>query len=188
VPEGSPPQTVAGQLSRAVEAVYGARIPAGEMQRRYLAAKPGGGTAVKPDGLTLLEDYGLKPTLWLRVAPLGVLFAGLPWLLTLALTVRGGYIRAAADRRPWALLLLAGLLALCLLGSLWSYNAGYTAAWKLTALAHILLRKLSLALPGGPLAWWGIAVVLYGGAYLLAQARFERIEAPARAQDGFAWT
>jgi hypothetical protein len=188
VPEGSPPQTVAEQLSRAVEAVYGKRVPASEMQRRYLSANPDGSTAVRPGGLTLQEDYGLKPILWLRTAPLGVLFTGLPWLLTLALTVRGGYIRVAARRRPRAPLLIAGLLALCLLGSLWSYNAGYTAAWKLTALAHILLRKLSLALPGGPLAWWGIAVVLYGGAYLLAQARFERIEAPARAQDGFAWT
>jgi hypothetical protein len=188
VPEGSPPETVAAQLSRAVEAVYGAPIPADEIQRRYLVTKPDGSTAVQPSGLTLREDYGLKPTLWLRIAPLGALFVGLPWLLYLALTVRGGYIRAAADRRPWAPLLLAGLLALWFMGSLWSYNAGYTAAWKLAALAHILLRKLSLVLPGGPLAWWGITIVLYGGAYLLAQARFERIEAPARSQDGFAWT
>ena len=135
----------------------------------------------------MLEDYSdLNPALWLRIAPLDVLFTGLPWLLYLALTVRGGYIRAAADRRPWAPLFLAGLLALCLLGSLWSYSAGHTAAWKLAALAYILLRKLSLALRGGPFIWWGIVIVLYGGAYLPAQARFERIEAPARAQDGFA--
>jgi len=189
VPEGSPPETVAEQISRAVEAVYDARIPAGEIQRRYLVRGSDGSTGVQAGGLTLLEDYsGLKPTLWLRTAPLSVLLIGLPWLLYLASTVRGGYLCAAADRRPWAPLFLAGLPVLYLFGSLWSYSVGYTTSWKLTALAHILLRKLSLALPGGPIARWVIVVVLYGGAYLLAQARFERIETPARSQDGFVRT
>jgi hypothetical protein len=116
----------------------------------------------------------------------GALLVCLPWLIYLALTVRGGYIRPGDGRGPWALLGLAVLLAACLLGGLWSYNAGYTSAWKLYALYGILVRKLSLALPGGPVVWWGVAGVLHAAAYLAARARFERVEAPARPRDGLA--
>jgi hypothetical protein len=112
-----------------------------------------------------------------------VLFAGLPWLLYLALTVRGGFVRPALARRPWAPLGLTVLWGACLLGRLWSISAGYTAAWKLNALYDILARKVSSALPGGTLAWWGIAVLLYVSVYLLAQARFERVETFSRPRD-----
>jgi hypothetical protein len=188
VPENSPPGVVAEALSRAVADVYGTLIPAEEIERGYLIARPGGGTAVGADGLSLLrDDPDLRPTLWLRVAPVGVLLVSLPWLLFLAATVRGGYLRAGGDRRPWAPLLLTGLLALCLLVVLWSYSAGHTTAWKLAALAQILLRKASEALPGGALAWWGGVVLLDAGAYLLARARFARIEVPAAPQGRVSW-
>lgn len=180
VPEGSPTGVVAEAVSRAVEDVYGARIPAEEIERRYLVAGTDGGTVVRGGGLTLLRDEpDLRPTLWLRVAPVGVLLVSLPWLLFLAATVRGGYLRPSGDRRPWAPLLFTGLLALCLLVVLWSYSAGHTTAWKLAALVQILLRKASEALPGGPLAWWGGVILLDAGGYLLARARFARTEVPA---------
>jgi hypothetical protein len=185
VPDGSPPDLVAEQLSRAVEAVYGARIPAGEIQQRYLITKADGSAGVKAGGLTLLEDYpGLKPSAWTRTAPVVILLVGLPWLLYLALTVRGGYASASASRRPWGYFALVGLSALCVLGSLWAYSAGYTEEWKLTAFTQILLRKLSASLPGGTFGQWGIVIALLGGVYVLAQVRFRRIETPSAVGGG----
>ena len=50
-----------------------------------------------------------------------------------------------------------------------------------------MLRKLSLLLPRGPLTWWGIVPILYGGAYLLARSQFERVEVPGKPQEGSEW-
>jgi hypothetical protein len=176
VPAGSSTDRVAQTLGRAVEDVYGVRISPDELERRYLRA------GVPAGGLVLEEDYfGLRPSLWRQTAPLGALLCGLPWLLYLALTVRGGYIRPGSDRRPRAPFALAALWGACLLGRLWSISAGRTTAWKLNATCAILLRKVSAALPGGALAWWGLVVVLYVFVYLLARARFDRVEVPCLA-------
>ena len=178
-PQGSPPEWVAGQLSQAVEAVYGTSISAIEIQRRYLVLEADGSTGVQPGGVTLLDDFpGLKPVAWAQTLPLMVLLIGLPWLLYLALAVRGGYVSADAGRRPWGPFLLAGYGLACILGAIWSYGVGWTAEWKLIALTGILARKLSTLLPVDLWLQWGIVIALLAGAYLLAQARFERIETP----------
>jgi hypothetical protein len=185
VPEGSSPEFVAEQLSRAVEAVYGTRISSAEIQQHYLTTLTDGSVSVRPGGVTLLDDYpDLRLTTWIGSAPVVVLLIGLPWLLYVALTVRGGFADAAAERRPWGYFLLVVLAAVCLLGSLWSYSAGLTAEWKVAALGEILMRKLAAALPGSRLVQWGIVMGLLGGGYLLAQARFERIETTT-ARSGF---
>ena len=187
VPDGSSAEEIARQLGRAVEDVYGVRIPADEIERRYLSVGTEGNTALQQGSLALLEDHpGLKPTLWHSSAPLGTLCIGLPWLLYLALTVRRGYIRPAVGRKPWALQALFGLLAVGLLSALCLFTAGFTTAWKLNAFVSILARKLSVALPGSPYVQWGIVVLLYIAAYLLARSRFEGVEAPAKAQDSVA--
>jgi hypothetical protein len=177
-PVDSPPEVVAEQLSRAVEAVYGTRIPPEELQQRYLVEKADGAVGVRPRGVTLREDYpGLEPVARMQTLPVTILLIGLPWLLYLALTVRGGYATADAAARPWGHVLLAGLSLLGVLGSLWAVDAGLTAQWKLVALAGILVRRLAGLLPGHALLQWGVVVALMAGAYLLAQFRFERIEA-----------
>jgi hypothetical protein len=186
VPEGSSPGFVAEQLSRAVEAVYGTRISSAEIQQHYLTIGADGSTSVRPGGVTLLEDYPrLRLTSWMGSAPVVVLLIGLPWLLYVALTVRGGFASATAARRPWGYFLLVALTVVCLLGSLWSYSAGLTAEWKVAALGEILMRKLAAALPGSRLVQWGITIALLGGGYLLAQVRFERIETTAVARRDF---
>jgi hypothetical protein len=178
-PAGSPPALVAQQLSRAVEAVYGTHIPPEEIQQRYLVVKANGDAGVRPGGVTLREDYpDLEPVTWMRTVPVTILLIGLPWLLYLALTVRGGYAMADAAARPWGHYLLAGFSLLGLLGSLWAIHAGVTAEWKLVALAGILVRRLAVLLPGNALVQWGLVVALMAGAYLLAQFRFERIDTP----------
>jgi hypothetical protein len=181
VSEGSSPERVAQQLGRAVEDVYGVRIPPGQLEQRYLQAAMDGGAAPQMGERALLEDYpDLRPTLWRRIVPLEMLLLGLPWLLYLALTVRGGFVRPASEREPWGPLAVAVLWVVCLLGRLWSTSAGYTTVWKLNAFYDILARKLSSALPGGTLAWWGLVVVLYVSAFLWVRARFERVEVPAQ--------
>jgi hypothetical protein len=175
--QGSSPEFVAEQLSRAVERVYDVSIPAEEIQQRYLRSGADGSARVLPGGITLLEDYpGLKLTTGMGSAPVVVLLIGLPWLLFLALTVQDGFASATAAQRPWGYFLLVGLAVVCLLGSLWSYSAGLTAEWKMVALGEILMRKLGAMLPGSGLVQWGIVVTLLGGSYLLAQARFSGIE------------
>ena len=74
--------------------------------------------------------------------------------------------------------MLAGYGLACILGAIWSYGVGWTAEWKLIALTGILARKLSTLLPVDLWLQWGIVIALLAGAYLLAQARFERIETP----------
>jgi hypothetical protein len=181
-PAGSSPHFVATQLSRAVEAVYGVHIPAGDIQDRYLMTRADGSGGVRAGGFSLLEDYaGLQPTAWTRTAPVMVLLIGLPWLLYVALTVRGGYASASASGRPWGHLGLVGFSALCVLASIWSYSGAYTDEWKLVAFIGILLRKLADSLPDSGLASWGIVALLLGVGYLLAQASFRRIEAPSSA-------
>jgi hypothetical protein len=186
VPEGSSPEFVAEQLSQAVERVYDVSIPAEEIQQRYLRSGADGSVRVRPGGITLLEDYpGLRLTTGMENAPVVVLLIGLPWLLFLALTVQGGFASATAAQRPWGYFLLAGLAVVCLLGSLWSYSAGLTAEWKTAALGEILMRKLGAMLPGSGLVQWGIVITLLGGGYLLAQARFKRIETTTATQSDF---
>jgi hypothetical protein len=184
-PQGSPPEWVAGQLSQAVDAVYGTSILAIEIQRRYLVPEADGSTGVQPGGVTLLDDFPeLRPVVWGQTLPLMVLLIGLPWLLYLALAVRGGYASGDAGRRPWGPLLLAGFALACILGALWSYGVGWTAEWKLVALTAILARKLAALLPANLWLRWGIIVALLSITYLLAQARFERIETPGVVPDG----
>jgi hypothetical protein len=184
-PQGSSPEWVAGQLSQAVEAVYGTSIPAVEIQHRYLVLEADGSTGVQPGGITLLDDFpALRPVAWGQTLPLMVLLIGLPWLLYLALAVRGGYASADAGRRPWGPLLLAGFGLACILGVLWLYGVGWTAEWKVVAFTGILARKLAALLPANLWLRWCIVVALLASAYLLAQARFERIETPGVVPDG----
>jgi hypothetical protein len=187
-PQGSPPEWVAAQLSQAVEAVYGTSISAIEIQRRYLLLEADGSTVVQPRGVSLLDHFpGLKPVAWAQTLPLMALLIGLPWLLYLALAVRGGYASADAGRRPWGPFLLAGYGLLCIVGAIWSYGVGWTAEWKLIALTGILARKLSALLPADLWLQWSIVIALLAGAYLLAQARFERIETPGTVAPGANW-
>jgi hypothetical protein len=183
VPDGSSPEFVARQLSRAVQAAYGVQIPPEEIQGRYLLTRADGSVGLRSGGITLQKDYpGLKPT---SRAQMIVLLIGLPWLLYLALVVRGGFISPVASRLPRGPLVLVALSALLAFTSLWFYAAGYTQEWKVAALSMILLRKLSALLPGGAIVRWGIVLLAIGGAYLLAQTRFERVEISAATSSGF---
>jgi hypothetical protein len=186
VPDGSSPEFVAEQLSRAVAAVYGAHIPAAEIQSRYLLSKADGSAGVRPGGLALQEHYAdLRPTGWMQSIPVILSLIGLPWLLYLALAIRGGLVSPVASRKPWGYLVPVGLSALCALVSLWSYSAGHTQEWKISAFTAILVRKLSELLPGSTIVQWGIVCLLFSAAYLWAQTRFERIEMPAATSSTF---
>ena len=114
-----------------------------------------------------------------------ILLIGLPWLLYLALVVRGGFVSPMASHKPWGYFVLVGLSVLSTFVSLWSYSAGCTKEWKITAFTMILVRKLSALLPSSTIVQWGIVFLLLGGAYLLTQTRFERIETPAATFSGF---
>ena len=55
-------------------------------------------------------------------------------------------------------------------------SRGYTAEWKLSAGAAILVRHLTDTLPGSTPTLWAIAALSIAGCFLLARHQFQRME------------
>jgi hypothetical protein len=176
-PPGSSIDFVAWQMSRAVEQVYGATIPPGELERRYLKKRSDGGAALIPKKLDLAADY---PNLR-RVRKAGPVFpvvVGLSFVLwMLSLTVYFQTFRAGTSnvRRTATAF---GLLALLMLGWLGAFveplvrvlgagyfNAGFTVA----------LRQAGRS-TGASAAVWLVMIALSSSAYAVALRRFEKVE------------
>ena len=177
-PEGSSPEFVALQISRAVQAVYGKTITPQEIQRRYLAQNEGG-MALKEGGLALLADHAeLKAPARVSWFPVFLLSAGVLFLV-LALIYMRFYRASVSDgcRKTVFFGLLALVLAIHLV-PLAAAIADWIETWAVTAFLHILLRQLSHALPGGNAGIWILCALLFLGIYRLAQTQFERIEVP----------
>ena len=182
VPAGSPPEVVAEQLSRAIQDVFGARVPPSELIGRYFERTPEGGTGLKVERMELLRDYpDLRPAAWLRILPLVYLCVGLPWFLYLIVAM--GALHARTPGRS----LLRGHLVITftalglLLAMIWASGNGITKEWKVSAAVGIILRKAATAIPGGAPSLWAASVILLVVLYLLARACFLRYEFPSRA-------
>ncbi|MCP4655360.1 MAG: hypothetical protein GY856_08070 [bacterium] len=179
-PEGSSPEFVALQMSRAIAAIYGEHVSPVEINDRYLELRDDGSVGLKEAGFTLLEDY---PDLKLRGEgpgfPLLVLaLVGLPSLLLLALflvTYRAG----VAERvRTSVLGALAGLMLALMAGQVVAAVMDFMEPRVARGFLEILIRQMGETVPGTLAAWGGSALVFAGG-YWLAQARFQGIELPA---------
>jgi hypothetical protein len=170
-PEGSSPEFVASQLSRAIEAVYGRHISPEELSDRYLESGPDGGTTLKVGRMDLGDDYsGLRPRGWSTSLAAVIALIGMAWLLYLAAIMP----RATSAITIGHLTLTIGIMFLAFV--IWSDNAGVTKPWKLSALLAIMARELAAVLPGGTFTLWGIAVLGLACCYCLAQSRFTRME------------
>ncbi len=180
-PPGSPPEFVAEKLSRAIEDVFGARIPPGELLHRYFDRTPEGGTGLKVERLDLLEDYPyLRADDWARTLPLVYVCVGVPWLIYLSLVM--GWLRTRAPGKSMLrghLLITFTAMGLLML-MIWASSRGVTKEYKVSAAVGILLRKAAAAIPGGTPSLWAVSVVLLAGLYLLAQSQFMRYEFPVK--------
>lgn len=180
-PPGSPPEFVAEQLSRAIDDVFGERIPPGELVRKYFDRTPDGGTRLKVERMDLLEDYPhLRADDWMRTLPLVYVWVGLPWFIYLSVAM--GWLRTRTPGKSMLrghLLITFTAMGLLML-MIWASSNGVTKEYKVSAAVGILLRKAAAAIPGGTPSLWAVSLLLLAGLYLLAQSRFMRYEFPVK--------
>ncbi len=171
---------VALQISRAVEAAYGAAIPPAEIAARYLETGSRGRVAAKEGGLALPRDYpalvprGTGPSFAL-VLPL----VAVPWLLLVAALLRG--YRAAVPewvRQAVYWGTLAGFLALQLSLAA-AMMTRFVRPWVAEAVLDIAARRLGET-PGAAVAAWVVCAVVLLAAYRVAESQFLKMEIPTR--------
>jgi len=173
----SSPEFVAYQLSRAIRAVYGAEIPADELQSRYFTRAPDGGTRVKEGGVSLRADYtDLRRLRTGPAYPVIMLVMHVLWLVPLIVTYRP--LRAGIRERVKKgafiamLVLLMGVhMAQYLL--VVSHRLDVFAA---SGAAMIFIRELPGRLPGGEVTVWALCILLCGLLYLAAIRALEKTE------------
>jgi hypothetical protein len=178
-PEGSSPEFVAWQLSRALEAAYGVTIPAAALQQRYLTRQPDGRAAWAVPHPDPRQDYPqLTPPIRLNALPVVALIVGLPTLLLLAGLMRPlTNARDEARRRRLSLLLGAGPLVLSVaflaaaMEDLFDPDSAFV-------LARAGLERLTGSAWGHPIILWGVVVALLALGYAMAARAFRRLEIP----------
>lgn len=178
-PPGSSPRFVALQISRAVAATYGASIAPEVIEERYLTTGPDGQVVPRGEGLTLRADY---PELRPRSGPMFPALLALtvvPWLLLIALLLRGyrGGVREwVRQLTVWGAL---GVLLTFTVAASIGGVFGFMRYWALRALIEIPVMRLGSTTAG---TWgvWIAGVALIGVAYLAVQRQFERMEIPTK--------
>jgi hypothetical protein len=186
-PEGSSPEFIALQLSRAMSDVYGATLSPDEVGQRFLVGDASGGVAWKKDAFTAwLAAEGLQPR---RPGPLfPVLFTtiGVLWLITAWSYMRSFRATNSDLSRKWAFFGLLGVLLALHIGVTVAAMGTLMRPWVAVGVPRMLIRRLAEALPGGTSAVWVAGIVIFGIVYLLVRRRFERIEvsAPRTVQEG----
>jgi hypothetical protein len=179
-PKGSSREFVAWQLSRAAEAAYGTRLPAGEIAEQGLETRRDGLVAPKGDGGWLRERLsGLSPRSAGPAFPVLLALVCVPWLLLLTLLLRlyradipDGVRRAASG-------LVMGLMLPFAIGLMVVILTGLARPWLASALVEIPVRALGGS-AAATVATWGACLALLAAAYALAQRQVRRMEIPAR--------
>jgi len=178
-PPGSSARFVALQISRAAEAVYGVTIPPDVVEQRYLVTLPDGGVEPRGEGLTLRRDYpGLKPRSG-PMSPVLLTLTVVPWLLLVALLLRGyraGVPEWVRQSIVWGALFLLLIFAI---GSSIGSMFRLFHAWAVRALIEIPVMLWG-STTAGTLAVWIACAALVAGAYLVVQRQFLRMEIPTR--------
>lgn len=176
-PPGSSARFVALQISRAVAATYGASISPEVIEERYLATGPDGGVVPRGEGLTLREDY---PALEPRSGPMLPALLALtvvPWLLLVAMLLRGYRGSVGEWVRQTTVWGALGLLLVFAIGTSIAAVFRVIEFWSIRALIEIPVMRLGSTMTG-TMAVWTAATALIGGAYLVVQRQFERMEIP----------
>jgi hypothetical protein len=165
------------QISRAVEAIYGASIPPQEINDRYFVVEEGRVTSLKEGGLTLQKDY---PELERRGGgpffPIFFLLMGWVWMAMVGIYMRT--FRAGIQERT-RIAVFISLMAVSFLLHFLPFAGAISKIINLNALigfSRVLIRESADALPGGDASIWIICFLLFWAAYRLAQGQFCRAE------------
>lgn len=179
LPAGADARFVAWQISRAVDAVYGATIEPQEIRARYLKTDPEGRVAPVEGGLTLRADYPeLEPSYRGPVFPLligSLLTAYLLIVAGLFSVVRSGLTLVRWRIWFWGSMVL--LLALHV-GGFGSLIAEWTTEWAMSAVVLVSARAIRDVGPVAVVLTWAVAAAAVAGAWSFALARFRAAEAP----------
>jgi len=173
---GSSIDFVALQISRAVEAVYDARVEPEAIRERYLEVAEDGSVRPKENALTIRRDLGL------RVRPLGPVFpfmalvAGALWLLTA--TPYFSHLRADVPERSRKSAFWLGMLGLL---GVHLVQTGFlmmsrTSSWVVSGVWEIAIARVSAAIPAGRIVVWVVAALVLAFLYRFAERRFLLIE------------
>jgi hypothetical protein len=178
-PIGSSLEFVAHQMSRAVEAVYGATIPPDELRDRYLAIDDDGNVDLKGESLTLQEDYPhLTPRSEGPIFPLLMLLALLLFFLAAPIYFTTFRATVRDSRRKGVFFALLAAILVVHLAQYALIASRFTHLRVAKGFFLILARHLEAALPGGTFGVWVAAGLVLFGAYWAVQSRFQRIEIP----------
>ncbi len=183
--EASSLDFVAWQIGRALQAIYGTEIPVEEIKQRYLAQGPETKVVPKSGVLTIAADHpDLMPGGRGRWFPLLMLMITVPWLLLLALYLRGWRPGVTTFRRR---VLQIGIMVLCMALYVGGPALSIADVWDIQiimAFCKILARQVAEALPGGVPMMWLVAMALGFATYRWAARQFQRIEFPSPEQRG----
>lgn len=178
-PPGSSARFVALQISRAVEDVYGASIPADTIRQRYLTTGDDVGVVPRGEGLTLRRDYPGLTAASGPMFPALVAAAVVPWLLLTALLLRA----YRAGVREWVRQTIVwgglGLLMILWIAPWLATVSGILSSWAARALVEIPVMWAG-GTPAGTLTVWSVALALVVAAYAIVQSQVLRMEIPSR--------
>jgi hypothetical protein len=164
--------------SRAIEAVYGERIPYQTIRDRYFEVRNESVSGLKPGGFTLLDDYpDLEPPREGPEAPVLLFLVLAPWLLMTALFVRSFRATSSARRIRAVYWIALGVLLALMLGQVALALLGWYSPAASRGFIEILIRRLGDSTMG-MVGSWGSSLALLGLGYRLARSQFVRAEIP----------
>jgi len=176
-PEGSSPEFVALQLSRAIEAVYGERLEPRTILERYLEVTGEGRTVPRGGAFSLREELaGARPLPLGPVFPILMLVIVAPWFPLLRLYCRT--LRAGISLRTKRTVYWSAMGALFLLHIFFYMKGvmGEPGFWEASAFAEIGVRDWAASMPGGALIIWAVCGLAVFALYRFAEAEFGRVE------------
>jgi hypothetical protein len=176
-PEGSSPQFVALQISRAIRTIYGETVPYQEILNRYLEVSDNQGVRLKQGQLSLLANYpGLKPQGEIALFPALMLMIGVTWLFMTTVYLRACRASVTDAGRVVIFSILVAVAIGSSVGQAAAMVAGVVRPDVGAAFLRILMRNMADATPGGNLAVWIVCTLVLLGAYWIAQSQFQKIE------------
>jgi hypothetical protein len=179
-PEGSSPEFVALQISRAVEAIYGRSVAPSEIMSRYLEVDDRGIVVPsKAGGLTLLHDYpDLTESRRVSDFPIFMLLTTVLYLFTSSLYLRSYRATVPHGRRMVIFFVLGGWLFAMHVALTGLFITRVVRETVFSGLLTIFAQRMTDFLPGGSFAVWIVCALLFWAAYRIAESEFDRVEAP----------
>jgi len=176
-PEGSSPEFIALQISRAVAAVYGERVEPESILDHHLEVGEDGRLVPRGGAFSLRGELaGVRPRPLGPVFPVLMLTIAAPWLFLVRLYYRS--LRAGISLRT------KRIVYWCSMGLLFAVHIAFylkgiasePGFWEGSAFVEIVIREWAANMPGGAVGVWVICGLAAFGLYRFAEAEFARIE------------